>query len=236
MCGRYTLKTPPRQLALPFGLAGAPDLEPRYNIAPTTEVLAVRETDGRRVGELMRWQLVPPWAKDPNKVGATWNAIGEEVADKPTFRVPWKRSQRCLIPADSLFEWTADGRKKLPWLIRTKDAEPFAFAGLWDSRREPDGSELLSCTILTTGPSDWWRVFHHRQAVMLPPESYDAWLDPETPAAQAQRMLAPYPPDELERYRVSTKVNATRIKINGEWRRNDGPDLIEPIDPEREAV
>jgi len=229
MCGRYTLKTLPGQLALPFGLDDVADYSPRYNIAPTTKVIAIRQDDGRRVGELMRWGIVPHWAKDPNKVGATWNAIGEEVTEKATYRMPWKRSQRCLIPADSLFEWTGPKSRRLPWLIRMKDAEPFAFAGLWDTWRQPDGSELGCCTILTTEPNDWWRTFHHRQAVILPPETYDVWLAPETLPAQAQTMLAAFPGEELERYRVTEKVNATRVKIDGEWRRNDSPEFVEPI-------
>jgi putative SOS response-associated peptidase YedK len=178
MCGRYTLTTPAPKLAEHFQLDTVPNLTPRYNIAPTQLVAIVRAVPpGKRELTLARWGLVPSWAADVKIGNRLLNARAETVADKPAFRNAF-RGRRCLIPADGFYEWQPlAGRKKQPYHIRLKDAEPFALAGLWERWTSPDGSPLESCTILTTEANDLARPIHDRMPVILPPEAYDLWLD-----------------------------------------------------------
>lgn len=199
-----------------------PDWWPRFNIKPTNSVLAVRQDEGELKAGSMRWGLVPSWWKKPlaEMKAATFNAVGEEIHEKPMYRAAWKQRKRCLIASDGLYEWETVGKEKLPWHIRPKGGGPFAFAGVYDCCPQLDGSVLESCTILTTQPSDWWRTLHHRQAVILTPDLYDAWLDPDVPPEAAQEMLQPLDDRQLERYRVSKAVNSIKA---------EGPELIAPL-------
>ncbi|MCL7937134.1 MAG: SOS response-associated peptidase [marine benthic group bacterium] len=222
MCGRFTLTTPAAEWAALFELDPVPDFEPRYNIAPTQQVAAVRslfraqheETRserGERDGETrefakLRWGLVPHWAKEPDLKGRTLiNARSETVAERPSFRDSF-RFRRCLVVADGFYEWQPAGARKQPYWIRLDTEAPFAFAGLWDAWT--DGSEMIeSCTILTTEANEALRPIHDRMPVILDPASYDAWIDPETPNWDLERLLTAWPSESMLMHPVSTHVN-----------------------------
>ena len=222
MCGRYTLHTPIEQLAELFELPEAPSLEPRFNVAPTQQVPAVvAEGDPpRRAVRMMRWGLVPHWAKDPAVGSRMINARSETVAEKPAFRTAFRR-RRCLIPADGFYEWQAQADGKQPYYIRVRDGRPFAFAGLWEHWEGPDAVGLESCTILTTRPNDMLAQVHDRMPVILPPEAYQDWLWPvERQAAELLGLLNPYPSEEVTFHPVSRIVNSPR---------NESAKCIEPL-------
>ena len=219
MCGRFTLFTPWEQLALAFPWISGPfEAPPRYNIAPTQGVAAVPNTKERRVG-LFHWGLVPFWAKDP-KIGSRMiNARSETLAEKPSFRTAYRR-RRCLVLADGFYEWRKiEGRRnKIPYFFHLKAGGPFAFAGLWETWHSPDGSELLSCTVITTRPNEIVAPIHNRMPVILPPEAQLPWLDPaERSPAELGPLLQPYPAAEMAAYPVATLVNSPA---------NDLPDCI----------
>ena len=219
MCGRFTLTTPAAEWAALFELDPVPDFEPRYNIAPTQQVAAVRsssraqheearsEQDGAsREFAMLRWGLVPHWAKEPDLKGRTLiNARSETVAERPSFRDSF-RFRRCLIVADGFYEWQPAVPVKQPYWIHLDTEKTFAFAGLWDAWS--DGTETLeSCTILTTAANEALRPIHDRMPVILGPESYDSWIAPETPSWDLERMLTPWPSESIRMHPVSTHVN-----------------------------
>ena len=208
MCGRYTLRTPVDSLVERFKIDEYPSsILPSYNIAPTQEVAAVVEEDEERKLELLRWGLIPSWADDPGIGARMINARSETVAEKPSFRRAFKE-RRCLIPADGFYEWQKTNGGKQPYYLRMRSGRPFAFAGLWENWKG-DGEEIRSCTILTTNPNDLAREVHNRMPVILPPEVYEVWLDPDLRETdQLLSLLAPYPPDDMEAYLVSRRVNS----------------------------
>ena len=221
MCGRYSLKADIAQLAMRFEFAADEAIhEPAYNIAPTQQVLTVTNDGGRRAS-YMRWGLIPFWAKDA-KIGYRMiNARGETVAEKPSFRTAL-RKRRCLILADGFYEWQKlGGKQKYPMRIVLKSGEPFAFAGLWETWKDPEGELIKSCTIITTAANDYLQPIHDRMPVILPRESESFWLDKdvEDPLALTS-VIAPYPDDEMDAFEVSTLVNNTR---------NKGPEVIYPV-------
>ncbi len=214
MCGRFTLRVPASVVAEQFGLLDAEPLQPRYNIAPTQPVAAVRRVPGSdesgRQLVLLKWGLVPSWAKDPAIGNSLINARAESVADKPAFRTAFRR-RRCLIVADGFYEWQRTGGKKQPYFIRLADGRPFGFAGLWESWEGPDHSALESCTLITTGANALMEPIHHRMPVILSPDDYDRWLDPAMQKPeQLQPLLRPYPSDAMLAYPVSSHVNNPR--------------------------
>ena len=213
MCGRYSLKADIAQLAMRFEFAADEAIhEPAYNIAPMQQVLTVTN-DGELRAEYMRWGLIPFWAKDA-KIGYRMiNARGETVAEKPSFRTAL-RKRRCLILADGFYEWQKlGGKQKRPMRIVLKSGEPFAFAGLWETWKDPEGEMVKSCTIITTAANDFLRPIHDRMPVILPQESESFWLDKdvEDPLALTS-VIAPYPESEMEAFEVSPLVNNTRNK------------------------
>ncbi len=229
MCGRFVSSTPPDQLAAYFGAdqLGETLLEPSYNVAPTNEVYTVIEEDGRRELGTSRWGLIPFWAKDTKIGNKMINARAETIATKNAFRKPFQR-QRCIIPVDRFYEWVLlDGHeKKTPMRIHRVDDAPFAFAGLWDTWRDPDndGEILRSCTILTGSPNDKIAEIHHRMPIMLPPAAWDTWLDREMrDPDKLQDLLVPAPSELMDFHPVSTDVNNPRTR---------GEHLIERVDPE----
>jgi putative SOS response-associated peptidase YedK len=222
MCGRFTLVAAGDVLADLFQLLEAPDWLPRYNIAPTQPVLAVRLAGsgaGRECVRL-RWGLVPSWAKE---VGGPplINARAETVADKPAFRTALKQ-RRCLIPADGFYEWLKRDGKKQPFSFRLWDNRPFAFAGLWE-RWTGDENPVESCTIVTTEANDLVRPVHDRMPVILPVRYHAAWLDPDVRDADRLRtLLRPFPAEEMTALPVGAHVNNAR---------HDDPRCLEPLAP-----
>ncbi|HKI36710.1 MAG TPA: SOS response-associated peptidase [Gemmataceae bacterium] len=221
MCGRFTLFASGDELARLFGFetAGVPALEPRYNVAPTQPVAAVRLDDGRRALVLLRWGLIPSWAKDPGIGNSLINARSETAAEKPSFRSAF-RQRRCLVPASGFYEWQATGGKhKQPYHFRRRDGKPFAFAGLWERWHDGDGQPVETCAILTTEANAVVRPVHDRMPVILPPGDFAAWLDPRTPGAEVGALLRPYPAEEM------TGVPVGRYVSNP---RNEGPQCLTP--------
>jgi putative SOS response-associated peptidase YedK len=239
MCGRFTSRTPAADLAAYFGVdeVVAPDLGARFNVAPTDEVYAVAESsDGTRRLGTFRWGLIPFWSKDDRGGAKMINARAEGVADKPAFKRAFER-KRCIVPADGFYEWErTGGTRKQPWYIRRADGAPMAFAGLWDSWRPADSDDpserearkVRSCTIITGEPNEAVARLHDRMPVLLPPDAWDAWLDPDNhDVASLQGLLVPAPASLLELLPVSTAVNTVT---------NEGPELIEPVEPVRDTL
>ena len=216
MCGRYSLTADLGELARRFEFDGDWEaFERRYNIAPTQEVLTVVGGERRRAG-FMRWGLIPHWAKDP-KIGSRMiNARAETVAEKPAFRDALRR--RCLVLADSFYEWHRSGGARRPMRVAMRSGEPFAFAGLWSVWTDPEGNRIPSCAIITTAGNDLLRPIHDRMPVILPREMEEPWLDAgiDDPGALGN-VLTPYPDDAMGVYEVSTLVNSAA---------HDGPEVI----------
>ncbi len=208
MCGRYTLTTPVETLAEEFDVAGPlPGVPPSYNVAPTQEVAVVLVEGGKRQLEMLRWGLIPSWADDPQIGSRMINARSETVSEKPSFRGAF-RKRRCLIPADGFYEWQRTDSGKQPYHFRTKNGSPFAFAGLWESW-SGDWEEIRSCTILTAEANEVVGEVHHRMPVIVAPENYEVWLDPDVREADwLTPLLTPYPAEALEAYPVSRFVNS----------------------------
>jgi putative SOS response-associated peptidase YedK len=222
MCGRFTLASSGEAIATLFDLSEVPAVAPRYNIAPTQPVAAVRAShqDGGRELTYLLWGLIPPWAQDPAIGSRMINARAETAAEKPSFRGALKY-RRCLVPADSFYEWRKlDGRKQ-PVRIHLKSGEPFAIAGLWERWSSPDGSEIESCTLLTTEPNELLEVVHNRMPVIVAPADFDLWLDEKVQRAEEIRhLLRPFPAGAMAFHPVSAYVNSPA---------NEGPDCIAPL-------
>lgn len=222
MCGRFTLRAPPSVVAAQFGLFETPAWAPRFNIAPTQPVIAIRclaTGAGQRQAVWLRWGLVPHWAEDPKIGNRLINARSETVATKPAFRMALRR-RRCLVLADGFYEWKKEGSVRQPSFIRFRDDRVFAFAALWDAWEGAEHGAVESCTLLTTQPNAVVAPLHDRMPVILPPEHYAIWLDPaiEDPG-RLLPLLGPYPPDEMEAYAVTRRVN------NPAW---DDPQCAQP--------
>ncbi len=219
MCGRYALKTP-KALKIAFGLEEMPDLTPRYNIAPTQDIPIIRFSPAGRRVSMAFWGLIPSWAKETDRSYSTINARAETVDSKPAFRHPF-RHHRCLIPADGFYEWSVEGGLKQPHHIGRKEGEPFAMAGLWDIWKGPEG-EVLSCTIIVTDANQFMKPLHDRMPVILDPNDYDTWLDPDNhDTARLKKLLAPAPEGLLTEWKVSREINNPR---------HEGPRCAEQID------
>ncbi len=223
MCGRFTLTVESSQLqdTFPWLNIAEGSISPRYNIAPNQPV-AVVPNDGHHRLDFFLWGLIPSWAQDPKIGNRLINARAETLAEKPAFRSAFRR-RRCLILADGFYEWRkeADGKSKTPMYICLKSKAPFAFAGLWEAWHSPDGSQILSCTIITTSPNELLKTIHNRMPVILPSQTYSKWLTPgEVSPSELQSLLRPYPPEEMIAYPVSRAVNNPDI---------DAPELIQPL-------
>jgi putative SOS response-associated peptidase YedK len=217
MCGRYRLTAKERWLSAYFNLDPEDvDWVARWNVAPTQEVATIRQDrkELKRIFALMRWGLIPYWAKDAAFGAKAINAVSETAAEKPSFREAMKR-QRCLIPADGFYEWKAIGPKqKQPYNIGMADDSLFAFAGLWDSWRAPTGTVIESCTILTTEANALLRDIHDRMPVILKPDDYDRWLDPGfTDSQRVSDLLTPFDARLMRVYPVGAAVN--RVETDG---------------------
>jgi len=185
------------------------DWDPRFNIAPTQHVPVVRQYPKEPIRHIsmVKWGLIPAWAKDPSIASGTINAKSETAATKPAFRDPLK-FRRCLIPADGFYEWKKAGGAKQPFCFEVNDGELFAFAGLWDGWKNPDGQWIRSCSILTTTPNAVTSPIHDRMPVILDPGSYDLWLDPGmNDVAAISELLRPFDARLMRSYPVSTRIN-----------------------------
>jgi putative SOS response-associated peptidase YedK len=221
MCGRFVQYSHPEVYASAFDLDSLATAKPRYNLAPTQPVLAVRATgDEQRELAGLRWGLVPSWSKGPDSRYSMINARAETVDTKPAYRNAFKH-RRCLIPSEGFFEWNSSGKGKTPFLIRRNDGAPFAMAGLWERWHGKEGETIESCTIIVTDANELVRELHDRMPVILAPADYAAWLDPENKATgELLALLRPADPQGWTLVEVSRKVNSPR---------NDGPELIEPV-------
>ncbi|WP_428265748.1 SOS response-associated peptidase [Haliangium sp.] len=227
MCGRYTL-TSFEHLGEWFGLSEPPPPgRPRFNIAPTQPVPIVANR-AQRTLSVVRWGLVPSWAKDPSVGARMINARCESAAEKPAFRDALRR-RRCLVVADGFYEWqrSSGGKRggKQPFYVHRRAGEAFGMAGLWERWRAPDGSWLETCTILTCDANELMAPIHHRMPVIVDRVDYDRWLSPEALPPQAlDDLLAPPPVGDFEAYRVSPLVNSPH---------NDVPACVEPAQAPR---
>ena len=224
MCGRYSLIASIAELGERFGFDGADvAYSPSYNVAPTQGVLTVvAESEARRAVR-MRWGLIPSWARKASIGSRMINARAETVAEKPSFRTALRR-RRCLVLADGFYEWRRTSAGKRPLRITMASGEPFAFAGLWDTWRDPQDKTVTSCTIITTGANDLLRPIHDRMPVILHREQEDLWLDHDVREPDVLReVLIPYNPGAMKAYEVSTLVNSPA---------NDGPELSVPMNPQ----
>ena len=216
MCGRFTLRASASEIAEFFELMR--DLVewdvPRFNIAPTQSILAVRESSTGREPVRLRWGLIPAWAKDTKLAASLINARSETVADKPSFRTAF-RKRRCLIPADGFYEWRREGKSKVPHWFSLRSGELFAFAGMWEKWQAPDGTSVESCATLTTAPNELMATIHDRMPVILKPSDYAVWLDPQIDDANAlSSLLVPYPADEMQAEQVSDVINNARNEVD----------------------
>ena len=221
MCGRFSLIADIRELQGRFEFDGdGLDHVPRYNVAPTQPVLAVMNGYERQAAYL-RWGLIPSWAKSASVGNRMINARAETVAERTSFRAAFAR-RRCLVLADGFYEWQRVGTGRKPMRIVMKSGEPFAFAGLWDSWRDPGGEAIQSCTIITTEPNELLSPIHDRMPVILPRELEPFWLDDDIQDATALcSVLTPYPPVSMKVYEVSSLVNRPS---------NDSPEVVAPVE------
>jgi putative SOS response-associated peptidase YedK len=210
MCGRYRLSRRKQIVETHFSSAsGDEDWNPRYNIAPTQLVPVIRQNPKQPIRELslLRWGLIPSWMKDSSGAAMMINARSETAGTKPAFRDALK-SRRCLIPADGFYEWQRVGKTKQPYCFEVGNAQMFAFAGIWDRWKDPSGTWVKTCSILTTTPNAVTSAVHDRMPVILDPDSYDLWLDPGVQdASWASELLKPYDAQLMRCYPISTRIN-----------------------------
>jgi putative SOS response-associated peptidase YedK len=233
VCGRYTSTSTSDQVAAFFAAeeVKTEELPLRYNVAPSQQVYAIAERrprDGvdqsqRQLGSF-RWGLVPSWAKDPSIGNRMINARAETLSSRNAYKRALVR-HRCIIPADAFYEWQirelGGRRQNAPYVIRHRDGSPLAFAGLWEVWHDAEDQPLRTCVIITTEANRLLAPIHDRMPVVLPPDAWDEWLDPENQdVARLQKLLVPAPAKEFEAYEISTLVNNVR---------HEGPELIEPI-------
>lgn len=221
MCGRYSLTASLQKLAERFEFDSDEEIfPPRYNIAPTQQVLTVIGGQTRRAG-FIRWGLIPSWSKDGPSSRPLINARAETVAEKPAFRDSLKK-RRCLVLADGFYEWQQAGGAKRPMRVAMRSGEPFAFAGLWSMGRDSEGNRISSCAIITTAANDLLRPIHHRMPVILPQKAEDLWLDKALDdSVVLTQLLEPCSDDAMEAYEVSGLVNSAA---------NDVPEVTNPVE------
>jgi len=224
MCGRYTLVTDPEAVRKRFQLEELPiPLQPRYNIAPSQMVPAIISRQGQRKIGMLRWGLIPSWARDEKIRNKLINARAETLTEKPSFQNLIAR-KRCLIPADGFYEWKQLEKGKQPMRIQLKDRGLFAFAGLYDTWSKPDGQKVHTCTIITTQPNQVVSDIHDRMPVILRPQDEDTWLDPAHEDMRfLQSLLVPYDAEMMRAYPVSSMVGNPR---------HDSPACVEEITTE----
>jgi putative SOS response-associated peptidase YedK len=223
MCARYSIDASPTELVEFFGLVNEPPIPVRqFNLAPTDDILIVRQTEAGREAELARWGLLPWWAKDKREGVKAINARADGLWSKPTYREASAKGRRCLVPTTGFFEWTAGDGGKDPWLFQKTDGGLYAMAGLWERWRDKkDGDKVVeSATIVTCDPNASLRAFHDRMPVVLSEEHWDLWLDPSSTEAELAPLLVAPPEGLLAPVRVSRAVNNVK---------NSGPECVAPL-------
>lgn len=226
MCSRETLSVPAARIVDVFGCAPPPGYRPRYNIAPTEPILAIRSEGGIRSSAWLRWDLIPAWTRPGGQhTPPLVNARAERVATKPSFRYSF-RSYRCLVPADGYFEWRQEPDRRQPFYVRRPDRDVFAFAGLWARWLNPEAKAVESCAIITTRANDQLRWLHDRMPVILDQKDYSLWLGADSTPTDLLGLLRPVPDGVLEVFAVSELVNSARV---------DDPRCIEPVSTPDEA-
>jgi putative SOS response-associated peptidase YedK len=225
MCGRFVVRAKRSNIVRRFKASEPSDPNlfsaPRYNIAPTQSVAAVRLGDDGRYFSPLRWGLTPSWADDIKIGYKLTNARSETVASKPSFRAAFK-ARRCLIPASGFYEWKREGKSKQPFFIRPRDEDDlFAFAGLWEMWSDPLGEVVESCTILTTEANELMAPIHNRMPVILDSPAEETWLDPRSSSDALKSLFVPFASEWMAAYAVSTFVNNAR---------NQGPKCLEPAE------
>jgi putative SOS response-associated peptidase YedK len=228
MCGRYAITLPPEAVRAFFHYVEQPNFPARYNIAPTQPTPIVRMQRGQagktRHFNLVRWGFLPGFVKDPKDFPLVINARSETVLDKPSFRNAMRR-RRCIIIADAFYEWRRDKNvvgktASVPFLIRRRDGNPMAFAGLWEAWMGPNGEELETACIVTTDANGVMAAIHDRMPVILEPQDFDTWLDnDDVEVEDAARLMRPAAEEVLEAFRISTAVNKVA---------NDNPEIQQP--------
>lgn len=221
MCSRYSLTSPPEAVRATFGYKNAAEFPPRYNIAPTQPVAIVRNSHANeRELALVRWGLIPSWARDPAKFSTLINARSETAAEKPSFRASL-RHRRCIVPADAFYEWTGKPGSKQPYMITLQSKEIMGLAGLWEHWLGADGSEVETMAILTVDANAEMASVHDRMPAILRSGDYDAWLDCRPGSSVGvQEMLQPAEKGSLSIVAVSRELNNPR---------NDRPGVQEPL-------
>jgi putative SOS response-associated peptidase YedK len=219
MCGRFSLTQSAQTLARIFQLETVPDWLPRYNIAPTQSVATILQAEAEQQFRLLRWGLVPSWAKDLAIGTKLINARAETIAEKPSFRSAFKQ-RRCLVLADGFYEWKRMGVKKQPYYFQLQDGQPFAFAGLWE-HWQGNGAAVESCTIITTQANAVVESVHDRMPVILAPQDYASWLSSTTPIEQLHNLLHPYSTNGMKGFAVNSVVNSPA---------SDRPECIQPLE------
>jgi putative SOS response-associated peptidase YedK len=227
MCGRYASSRDARDLASAFEVEEPVEqvLPPSWNVAPTDPVYAVLQREQARQLRVLRWGLVPSWAKDAKGAARLINARQETVTGKPAFRAAYAR-RRCLLPADGYYEWQVDGTRKQPWFLSRADGAPLAMAGLYEVWSPPEGERLWTCTVITTSAADELGHIHDRTPLLVPPSDWSRWLDPEV-EDPGEHLLVPAVDGALEAWPVGAAVGNVR---------NDGPELAAPLEPEQPAT
>ena len=218
MCGRYSLATDIEGLADRFDFrATGLTYQVRFNIAPTQQVLTVINDGSENRAQLMKWGLIPFWAKDQSIGNRMINARAETITQKPVFRQAFQK-RRCILIADGFYEWRKEGKTKVPMRIILKSGEPFGFAGLWETWKSPDGEPVRSCTIITTTPNQVMEPIHNRMPVILPDGAEGLWLNPNLrDQSSLQDLLVPYTAGAMEAHEVSALVNSPK---------NDTPEVL----------
>lgn len=215
MCGRFTLTAEIDLLMDWFEIdefAPGFDIQPRFNIAPSQDIVAIISNEGNRRAGFLKWGLIPFWAKDPSIGHKLINARSETVPEKPSFKHAFKK-RRCIIPADGFFEWKKEGKHKQPKYIKMKNDQPFGFAGLWEKWKDEKGNPIHTCTVLTTEPNELMKDIHNRMPVILPREKYGNWLDGDGEQSDLIDLMKPFDPASMTAYNVSTIVNSPRNEV-----------------------
>lgn len=224
MCGRFAYKETPASLAEYFQTDNEVDFSPSYNIAPSSRIVTVTaDAQDHRHLKLMKWGLIPSWAKEPSIGNKLANARGETVAEKPSFRTAF-RTRRCIIPATGFFEWKTEGGKKYPWFISLKSGEPLAMAGIWEAWRSEAGEIIETCCIITTDGNELMQPIHDRMPVILVQDQWQQWLSPkERQPEKLLPLLHPHSSDGMRAWPVTKELNRVGVR--------DDAGLLAPTGP-----